>query len=330
LDSLIEQVSAQLPDCVHAVPSMMSVDERRFLYGYAASAYRGEGLIIDGGIFLGASTMCFGHGIERNAMRDEILKIWPRPIRCFERGITGPQLKRYYAPGSRELPDIGESFAHIIRGNIESVAHLVDLRIGDILDQQTGSEPIEILFLDVLKAANIANFAVERFFGRLIPDRSIVVQQDYFYERLPYIKTMQESFSDSFAYVGEIASTGVFRCTAPIGLRQIEGFINRIPDGDEEFAFATRAMERTRDPVRKVMMAVSRLRIATHYRGPEEGRRMLADVEAMVAALEPKLQNKPAVLRSLGAARKVVTGTSPTGVGTVKPKAGRRVDATGQ
>lgn len=309
---------------------MMSVDERRFLYGYAANAYRGEGVIIDGGIFLGGSTMCFGQGIERNAMRDEILRRWPRPVRSFERGIAGPQLRRFYAPGSRQLPAMGESFAHIIRENIEPVARLVDLRIGDILDQATGSEPVEILFLDVLKVPNIASFAVERFFGRLIPGCSIVVQQDYFYDKLPYIKTMQESFSDSFAYVGEIASTAVFRCTAPIGPRRIEAFINRRPDGDEEFALATRAMKRTSDPVRKVMMAVSRLRIATHYRGHDEGRRMLADVEAMVAAMEPGLQKRPPVVRSLDAARKVVAGTSPTGVGTAKPRVMQSVRTPGR
>ena len=44
-----------IPKSALSVPSMMSLPERRFLYGVAKDYYRGDGVIVDAGIFLGAS-----------------------------------------------------------------------------------------------------------------------------------------------------------------------------------------------------------------------------------------------------------------------------------
>ena len=305
---------------VYAVPSMMSKAEREFLYGYAAGGYQGDGIIIDAGIFLGGSTMCFGCGLEKNPRRDEILNRWPRPIRSYDRAIAGPQVARHMGQSGRKLPLEGESFAQIIEENIAPVAQLVDLRIGNILEQPVEFEPIEILFLDVLKNPDIAAFVVDRFLGRLIPGRSIVIQQDYFFEMLPYIKTMQEYFSDHFTFLGEIESSAIFRCERAITREDIEAFLTRQPDGDEEMAWSTQAMERTSDPMRKIMMAVSRLRIIMHYRGQEAATAALRDIEVMAAQLDQKELSKGGTKRSLDTARKIVAGTALTGVGTPKPQ----------
>ena len=47
-------------------PSMMSIPERQFLFGLASRYYAGKGIIVDAGIFLGASTRCFGEGDDRS------------------------------------------------------------------------------------------------------------------------------------------------------------------------------------------------------------------------------------------------------------------------
>src|SRR5438067_2369515 len=71
-----------LPQDVAAIPSMMSVGERKFLYGLAKDYYTGAGRIIDAGTFLGASTRCFGAGLQKNATYDRTR--WPSPVISFD------------------------------------------------------------------------------------------------------------------------------------------------------------------------------------------------------------------------------------------------------
>ena len=64
LNPAFAPLAAKAPPTAMAVPSMMSMYEKRFLYGLAKQYYRGDGIIIDGGIFLGASTRCFADGLR--------------------------------------------------------------------------------------------------------------------------------------------------------------------------------------------------------------------------------------------------------------------------
>lgn len=55
---------------------MMSEGERRFLYNIVKSYYSGAGLIVDTGIFLGASTACLGAGVKANPNLAAIVAQW--------------------------------------------------------------------------------------------------------------------------------------------------------------------------------------------------------------------------------------------------------------
>lgn len=252
------------------VPSMMSMLEKRVLFTLARERYTGEGLIIDAGIFLGASTVCFGEGVRVNAGAKKIAKRWKQPIVSFERGIINPGMPAFFKRNNVEgMGEPGESFAAAVAGNIQPVADLVDLRMGDILETGLGiTSPVEILFLDVLKLPEISRFVVRNFFPRLIPGVSIVIQQDYFYERLPFIKTDQEFFAEYFTCIGEVCSTALFLCTKAIP----ESEIARLEAGlsaQEQERLASIAMQRSADPARRYMMALSKVRLTKQLYGSE-------------------------------------------------------------
>jgi len=254
----------------NGVPSMMSGVEKRVLFNLARKHYTGQGIIVDAGIFLGASTVCFGEGIRRNLLVDQIRERWAKPVVSFERGIINTGMPAFFERHKvHDMGAVGESFAATLEANIAAVADLVDLRIGDILETAADvTSPIEILFLDVLKLPEISRFAVNRFFPRLIAGQSIVVQQDYFIDLLPYIRTDQEFFDQHFTYIGEAGSSALFLCTRAIG----EDAIDRLDAGvsaDEQERLATIALQRSADPARRFMMALSKTRLIHQLHGPD-------------------------------------------------------------
>lgn len=258
----------KIPASALSVPSMMSVPEKRFLYGLASTYYEGAGVIIDAGIFLGASTRCFGEGIQANPRFQSIVKRWKRPVISFERGLVNPGMPAFFQRNKVKFAGaVGDSFESEVRRNIEPVSKFIDLRMGDILETSQGEEPVEILFLDVLKLPELSSFVLRRFLPRLIPGRSIVIQQDYFYERLPYIKTQQELLGDYFEFVGEIGSTAVFRCVRQIDAAALEG-LDTVPPA-EQLRLASVAMQRSTDTSRRFLMALSKMRLIGKLYGRE-------------------------------------------------------------
>lgn len=280
-----------LPDIAAKVPSMMSESERRFLFNIAKDYYRGHGLIIDAGTFLGASTACLGNGIAQNPMLDEIRARWRRPIVSLELGTTNQQmLLSFRRHGIGHDLRVGDSFGPLIEAHIEAVRDLVDLRLGDILetgrleDPTKGLKlPVEILFLDVLKAPVISEFCAYEYLPRLVPRRSLVIQQDYLSGDLPFIHIHQEYFASKFEYVGELSSSAVFRLVHRITHEEVAALFQDPPDGETQIALVSRAVQRSVDPYRRLIMAFAKLRTILNVRGLEAARQYLNFVESEYA-----------------------------------------------
>jgi hypothetical protein len=269
-----------LPKPVLDVPSMMSVAERRFLYGLASKYYLGEGLIVDAGIFLGASTRCFGEGLRENTHLATISAKWQRPIISFERGIVTPTMPQFFKRNGLEFnASPGDSFSDLVRTNVTPVIDVVDLRMGDILETGAIRERIEILFLDVLKLPEINRFVVENYYSRLIPGRSLVIQQDYLYDLLPYVKTFQEALSEYFTFVGEIGSTAVFLCKKQIPQEATLRIEERV-DSSEQLRLASIALQRSTDPARRFLMALSKARLIRKLHGAKAAQAYLEFVKS--------------------------------------------------
>jgi hypothetical protein len=273
-----------MPATAAAVPSMMSVRERDFLYNLAKDVYAGAGVIVDAGTFLGASTRCFGEGLQANPKRREILAKRTRPVISIERGIVQDAMLNFFKRhriGEALRP--GDSFAPLIEEYIAPIAPTIELRIGDILANGAISEPIEILFLDVLKEPQLSEFAIRTYFPRLLPGQSIIVQQDYFVDDYPYITLHQEFFHDHFEYLGEIAPTAVFRCIRPVKASDIERLLKQPLPPQEQFDLVSRAEHRSLDPLRRLLVALSGVRLAHQFGGAAAARERMSALERVYA-----------------------------------------------
>ena len=189
---------------------MISTEERNLLYTLAASYYSGNGCIVDAGAFLGASTTAFGYGLKKcghvsGAERSRTF------IETFERGIVSPNFKWHANKAGLPMLQVGESFEGILHLLLKPVCNEIRLHIGDILDFDGDAlGGIEICFLDILKNKKLTLHCMRTFFPRLLPG-AYVVQQDYFFDDLPFIKYSMEMLSDHFEYIGEVCSSAVFR-----------------------------------------------------------------------------------------------------------------------
>ncbi|RZJ43248.1 MAG: hypothetical protein EON87_12600 [Brevundimonas sp.] len=194
---------------------MMSAGEKELLYRLARNHYRGEGLIVDAGLFLGASTRAFAQGVRDGGHAPS----WGKPINSYDiaiwvRGmnkyLTRPQVQKTLK--GMEPPVVGKSFAPTLKALLADDLDLIDLRLGDIVELASADRPIEIAFYDCIKTYDRDLAAFRAFGPHYTPDRTIVVQQDYFYWTAPEHRVRQEFLADYFRFEGQVRSTAVFRC----------------------------------------------------------------------------------------------------------------------
>jgi hypothetical protein len=206
-----------VPEIVRSYPTMMTPQEKALLYWLAANIYTGSGIIVDAGIFLGASTIALATGLKDNS-----LSRYPtaKPIQSYDLAIWVASMDRYLenANVQKVLGDAslqpGDSFEPVLKRVLEPYSDLVELNIGNIIDTARSDHPVEIAFYDCLKSDD-RDLAVFRAFApSYIPGTTIVLQQDYFYESAAPNKIRQEHFSDYFEFIGQVANTAVFRCLA--------------------------------------------------------------------------------------------------------------------
>lgn len=292
LNAAFAPLVGSVPQACLDTPSMMSLPERQFLFGLASRYYAGKGIIVDAGIFLGGSTRCFGEGIRSNPQREEIVRNWPRPVVSYERAIVNPNMPLFFRNhGLAVSAAPGESFEPELRRNIEPVKDLVDLRIGDFMEAAGLDGPVEILFLDILKTPALSLRALRLFYPRLIAGRSVVVQQDYFFEELPWIKTHQEALADYFDFVGEVGSSAIFLCRKEIPQAVLDGLENDLSPA-EQLRLASIALHRSADPARRLFMALSKMRLIRKLQGRMAARAYLELIKTEFPEQVAQIDNK--------------------------------------
>ena len=287
------------------IQSMIGLNERSFLFHLARDYYIGEGIILDGGIFLGASTYAFASGVRDNKRSRDILSTYPKPVISLDRAImTNSFVKAFARHGIGKKLALGDSFEDIIRENIADVISFVDLRIGDILNRGLVDQPIEILFLDVLKSPEINAFALRNYFTRLIPGRSIVIHQDYFMDGLFFIRSHQEALADKFRYIGELSSSGVFLCKEAVSIDDVDAAIEKSKNLDAMLNFMDIASARSLDPHRRILMLISKMRLLANRRKYDAARDSMAKVEDLIEEVGEHTFT-PRLRRSVAAARHI-------------------------
>jgi hypothetical protein len=87
---------------------------------------------------------------------------------------------------------IGASFRDAFDRNTAPWSQHVEVKAGDAIQLGWDGEPIEVLFLDIVKSWRMNDFVLNTFFPCLIPGRSILVQQDYLWSSGPWLHITME------------------------------------------------------------------------------------------------------------------------------------------
>ena len=179
-----------LPVLLKNAKTMLTEPELRLLHCISKN-FKNEGIIVDAGCFIGGSTLALASGI--------LDRIHHRVIHSYDRFLAEKYTLGKYLPETTELlSDIRPLFEE----QIKDIKYLVEIHAGDILTFKAPDEDIEILFLDVLKTPTVNDHVVEEFFPKLIPNLSIVIQQDYCFTKFNgWIHSTMEYFSDYFEII---------------------------------------------------------------------------------------------------------------------------------
>ncbi len=178
-------------------PGMLGLDERRLLYHLARNNYTGEGAVVELGAFCGASTSCLAAGLRDNPLAAS------RQVDSFDNFIASePYLVDFLRTQFRETVELGKSFEAIYRRSIAPFADRVRVHKGDLLDHKwPADDPIEILFVDVAKTLALSGKVLTEFFTRLIPGKSLVIQQDFYHPTAFYLPVVMDSLADYFTII---------------------------------------------------------------------------------------------------------------------------------
>lgn len=134
---------------------MLAPHEAQMLRWIAANAYTGRGDIADLGCFLGGSTCAFGDGLRASGCAFD-----RRPIQTYDMLVTPNDPFDSYANGligDDKKP--GESFLDRFEEYTAPYADLIDAHPGDVRDHKP-TRPIEVLFVDIAKGADINDHLV--------------------------------------------------------------------------------------------------------------------------------------------------------------------------
>jgi hypothetical protein len=189
---------ADLPGAVRDVPTMISLQERALLYLLTRDLYAGLGEIVDAGCFLGGSTMALAQGLL-----DRDPPVSDRMIHTFDLFRLDEGSYQPYASILDGLQP-GDSLRSTFDALLGYRTGLVNVREGDVREEEWTAGPIEILFIDLAKDWSINDHVVRTFFPSLIPYQSVVIQQDYLHEWTPWLHIIMELLGDAFTYCGSL------------------------------------------------------------------------------------------------------------------------------
>ncbi|WP_336489766.1 hypothetical protein [Methylobacterium nigriterrae] len=211
------------------IKSMLSSLELALLYALAKDYWTGEGEIVDLGCLYGLTTRCLAEGMALNRRVPDNRKL--RRIYAYDLFLAED-----YSWWSQGSPTVhaGSWFSEFLSVNRDHLAAIAPCP-GDLLHMNWGTKPIEILMIDAAKSWDLNDWIIRKMFPRLIPGRSVVIQQDQVHYLEYWISIAMEYFSDKFEYIDTIyGSSAYYLCTAPISEEEAHRALKALPFEEKE------------------------------------------------------------------------------------------------
>ncbi|PTW38377.1 hypothetical protein [Rhodovulum kholense] len=188
------------------VPTMLSPAEQAFYFWLARDWARDAGAIVDLGCFAGGSTARLAEGRRQAGHRG--------PVLAYDRFTATPEVKAKVLYAAGITPFEGADLLPLVRQLLARWP--VTLVPGEIRSAVWPGGPIEILTIDAAKATDTADAIAGTFFPALLPGSAVVVQQDYFHWRQPWIAAQMEALAGCFApLTAGPGTTAAFLCLRP-------------------------------------------------------------------------------------------------------------------
>lgn len=185
------------------VPTMLNEEEQRILYWLGAQA-RGD--IVDLGAFLGGSTLMLARGAQENPRRPTVhsYDMFICPKDPYSQGLIGH--------GRRP----GDSVRDLYEANISPVRDRVRIYEGDVGIQDYEGAPIDVLFVDIAKTADLNDHILATHFTHLTGAGAFIVHQDYNHGWVPWVHLTAHLLRPWCTYLADTGGTRLVRVTADI------------------------------------------------------------------------------------------------------------------
>ena len=218
-----------MPASTASLPMMISREEQALLYRIAAEWYDGSGAIVDAGVFLGGSTAAFVDGVRANPRR-----LPPKPIHSYDLFVPDWGAKGSYEELRPHIPE-GDSTLSRFHELMGDRLERVHVHAGDIRDETWSGGAVSVLFVDLAKAWSINDHVSREFFPSLVPHASVLIQQDYVHEWLPWIHIEMELLGDAFEFIDwEPQGSAIFVPTRAITRDEIpSSLLDDLPDDEK-------------------------------------------------------------------------------------------------
>ena len=176
------------------IPTMSTHGELNYLYWLTRTKYSGEGVIIEVGSWLGASA-----GYLAAGMRD-VEKEKQKTLYCFDRfELQQSEMQKANQQGLSLNLKVGADTSHIIRDHLQHIYSPVEI-VKTYIENISWPEDkkIEILHLDAPKKFSDIIHALKTFGPALMPNKSIIVLQDFAMPGAYSLPLIVSALSESF------------------------------------------------------------------------------------------------------------------------------------
>jgi len=255
---------------------MLTLRERQMLHWLARHYVCGKGRIVDGGCFLGGSTAALASGL---AARSD--GAWKKTIATFDLFRVEPYTLSKFANDFTDSR-ISESFLSDFEENIAPWSKHVQVFEGDITKHGWTGERIELLFIDVAKTWRINDVLMSQFFPRLIPGRSVIIQQDYMWGFGPWVHITMELLAPYVTILDSMLCSVAYFLTSKIPREFFQIKIKTDVPDQKKLELMDRAVDRWTGTHRG-MVELARVMLVFEIQSADAARQVLDDVIARYA-----------------------------------------------
>ncbi len=267
------------------VPTMLQPEETRYLFWLGKSVWKGNGLVLEIGPWLGGSTLCLAAGMRASGCDashrlhavDNFL--W-REFMSARAGLPlqpGASFQPAFLKNLSEYVDIVVAHARalpdeVIEGDHEATAKRTAAKPEvPVLEVAPGEGPIEILFIDGAKSWRGIAHLLRLVRERIVPGRTLLVCQDFKYWGTYWVPMMMMRLREYVEPVHNVlgATTVTFRLLKEIPRSVLDGFEDHVAriatqDGLALINAARKLLTRDGDPLGAANLSLCRVSFLAH------------------------------------------------------------------